>query len=221
MAAAAVGHVQDAAKVNPATNTMKDAVPMTETSKITLLPNPFDPAALRLDHSFAESVGVKKLLTTVPVRKPNRQDFVRVYSDPGYRLTPAAIIELKEDREVYLVVPAMAMELPGEFTAATLFTTINRQGVLSLWPVKMPGPDGKHNEWNRSAAEAAELAMSNWVRISANMSLGAYEVAQAIGDLPEPNWPDLPFNEILKIAFRDHIVDRTDHPVVQRLRGAA
>ena len=31
-------------------------------------PNPFDPAALRLDQSFADTVGVKKLLTTVPVR---------------------------------------------------------------------------------------------------------------------------------------------------------
>jgi hypothetical protein len=78
---------------------------MTDTTENGPAPNPFDPAALRLDQSFAEAVGVKKLLTTVPVRKPNRQDFVRVHRDPAYRLTPAAIIELKEDREVYLVTP--------------------------------------------------------------------------------------------------------------------
>jgi len=182
--------------------------------------NPFEPASLRLDQSFAENVGVKKLLTTVPVRKPNKQDFVRVHPDPAFRLTPTAIIELKEDREVYLLTPAMALELPGEFTTAALFTAINRQGVLHIWPVKLPGPDGKHNEWHRSAAVAAENAMENWVRVSANMSLGAYDVAQAIGDLPEPNWPNLPFNEILKIAFKDHIVDRLDHPLILRLRGA-
>ena len=93
-------------------------------------PNPFDPRSLRLDQNFADTVGVKKLLTTVPVRKPNRQDFVRVHPDPEYRLAPAAIIEVKEDREVYLVTPAMAKELPGEFATATLFTAINRQGVL-------------------------------------------------------------------------------------------
>ena len=113
----------------------------------------------------------------------------------------------------------MAQELPGEFTPATLFTTINRQGVLHLWPVKLPGPDGKHNEWHRSAAEAAELAMKRWIRLTANMSLGAYEVFEATGDLPEPEWPDIAFPEILKIAFRDRIVDRADHPLVQRLRG--
>ena len=134
---------------------------------------------------------MKKHVTTMPTRKPNRQDFVRVHPQPEYRLGPAAIIEVKEDREVYLVTPDMAHELPGEFTPATLFTTINRQGVLHLWPVKLPGPDGKHNEWHRSAAEAAELAMKRWIRLTANMSLGAYEVFEATGDLPEPEWPDI------------------------------
>jgi hypothetical protein len=63
---------------------------MTDTTKTSPAANPFDPAALRLDQSFAEMVGVKKLLTTVPVRKPNRQDFVRVHPDPAYRLTQFA-----------------------------------------------------------------------------------------------------------------------------------
>jgi hypothetical protein len=182
-------------------------------------PNPFDPAALRLDQSFANTFGVKKHTTTVPTRKPNRQDFVRVDPRPEYRVGPVGIIELKEDREVYLVTPDMAHALVGECTSVTLFTTINRQGVLHLWPVKLPGPDGKHNEWHRSAAEAAELAMKRWIRLTANMSLGAYEIVEATGDLSEPEWPDITFPEILKVAFCDRIVDRTDHPLVQRLRG--
>ena len=64
--------------------------------------------------------GVKKLLTTVPVRKPNRQDFVRVHPDAAYRLTPAAIIELKEDREVYLVTPRMAIGIAGRIRGGDL-----------------------------------------------------------------------------------------------------
>jgi len=183
-------------------------------------PNPFDNlSALRLDQSYSDTVGVKKLLTTVPVRKPNRQDFVRVHPDPAFRLTPAAIIEVKEDREVYLVLPGMAQQLPGEFSVVTLYLTINRQGVLHLWPVKLPGPDGKHNEWHRSAAEAAERAMKTWVRVTSSMSHGAYEIVEASGDLPEPAWPDFSFQEILRIAFRERIVDRADHSLVQRLQG--
>ena len=192
---------------------------MTKAPEVNLAPNPFDPAALRLDQSYADTVGVKKLLTTVPVRKPNRQDFVRVHPDPAFRLTPAAIIEVKEDREVYLVTPNMAPALAGEFSTATLYLAINRQGVPILWPVKLPNPDGKHNEWHRSAGEAAERAINKWVRVTSSMSLGAYEIFEASGDLPEPVWPDYSFGEILKIAFRERIVDSPDHPLVQRLRG--
>jgi hypothetical protein len=192
---------------------------MTNTLETNPNPNPFDPAALRLDQSYADTVGVKKLLTTVPVRKPNRQDFVRVHPDSKYRLTPAAIIEVREDREVYLVTPNMAQALPGEFATVTLFTTITRQGTLHLWPVKLPSPEGRQNEWHRSAAEGAERAMKKWVRVTASMSLCAYEIFEASGDLPEPVWPDVSFEEILRIAFRDRIVDRADHPLVQRLQG--
>ena len=155
-------------------------------------PNPFDPAALRLDQSFADSVGVKKHLMTVPVRKPNRQDFVRVHPDPAYRLTPAAIIEVKEDREVYLVTPNMAQDLPGEFAAATLFTAINRQGVLSLWPVKLPGPDGKHNEWHRSAAEAAELAMKRGSGSRRTCRLALMKCSRRLVIYPSPNGRKFP-----------------------------
>jgi hypothetical protein len=183
-------------------------------------PNPFDNlSALRLDQSYADTVGVKKLLTTVPVRRPNRQDFVRVHDDPRYRLTPAAIIEVKEDREVYLVTPEMAQALLGEFSTATLHTAINRQGTLHIWPVKLPNPEGRQNEWNRSAADGAERAKKKWVRVTSSISLGAYEIFEASGDLPDPVWPDISFEEILKIAFRERIIDRADHPLVQRLQG--
>ena len=40
-------------------------------------PDPFDPANLRLSQSFTDMAGVKKLLTNVPVKKPNPQKFVR------------------------------------------------------------------------------------------------------------------------------------------------
>ena len=49
----------------------------TENPEPTTPLDPFDPANLRLSQSFTETVGVKKLLTTVPVRKPSPQDFVQ------------------------------------------------------------------------------------------------------------------------------------------------
>ena len=182
--------------------------------------NPFDPSHLRLSQNFAGSTGVKKHYTTIPVRKPGRQDFIRTNPDPAYRLE-TAVLELKEERETYLVDPSLWNELPGELIPKLLITYINRQKVLCLWPIRLPGPDGRIDEWNSSALEASEMAQNKWVRLSANMSLGAYEIFSATGDIPEPEWPELTFEEILKIAFKGRYIDNLDHPVVQRLLGMA
>ena len=48
-------------------------------------PDRFDLASLRLSQNFTESAGVKKLLRTVPVHKPNAQDFVHVHPGEEYR----------------------------------------------------------------------------------------------------------------------------------------
>jgi hypothetical protein len=186
--------------------------------KVEKTDNPFDPSKLRLSQNFGESAGVKKLVTTIPVRKPNKQDFIRIHANPTYRLE-TAVLELKEERETYLVAPELWPELPSELIPKVLFTAINRQKVLFIWPVRLPGEDGRHDEWNASALEAAMMAQNNWIRISANMSLGAYEVYQATGDLPDPDWPEMEFSKILEIAFKGRFIDDLDHPALKRLRG--
>ena len=173
---------------------------------------------LRLTQDFTSSVGVKKAIITVPVRKPDRQSFVRVHPDEAWRLE-TAVLELREERETYLVDPELWADLPGELVPKVLFTAINRQGVVFLWPVRLPGEDGRHDEWNRSAVEAARLAMDGWVRVAANMSLGAYEVFQPTAALPSPEWPEDGFEHLLNVAFKDHYIQTVDHPVVRRLRG--
>jgi hypothetical protein len=194
----------------------------TEKTETVAVSTPLDPFAdlsqIRLDQSFADSCGVKKLLTTVPVRKPLAQDFVRVHPDPAYRGN-FPIIDLKSEREIYVVTRQMASALVGECVPVVLYTAINRQGVVFIWPVRLPGYDGKTNVWHQSANEAAERAMKGWVRVKANMSLGAYEMFAAEGSLHDPEWPNITFNELLRIAFKDRLVDRIDHPVVKRFRG--
>src|SRR5262245_61534223 len=140
--------------------------------------DPFDLARLRIGQDFTETIGVKKALLTVPVRKPTSQTFVRVHPDEAYR-DRFAILEQKEDRTNYLVVPGIAEAIPGEVAAKMLLTTIDRQGVVSLWPIRLPGRDGRHDAWNRSALQAAQMAMSRWIRLASNMGLGAYEVFEA------------------------------------------
>jgi hypothetical protein len=67
--------------------------------------------------------------------------------------------------------------------------------------------------------EAGALAAGKWVRVQANMSLGAYEVYEAAGQWASPEWPDMPFQQLLKIGFKERFIDGLDHPVLKRLRG--
>jgi hypothetical protein len=197
---------------------------MTEKSKLELVENtvsddPFDLAKLRVSQDFLETTNVKKLLTTVPIRKPAAQDFIRVHPSPKYRET-LAFVELKDDREIYIANLAAVPELQTECFVATLFTAITRTGVVFLWPVRVPAVDGRTNDWHTSAATAAQLAMARWVRIKANMSLRAYEIFEAESSIPDPEWPDLPFEAIYRIGFKDRLISGPDHPVIKRLRGA-
>ena len=182
-------------------------------------PDPFDPATLRISQDFAALADVKPILATVPVRKPNKQDYVRVHPSEDYQLT-TALLELKDERrETYLIAPGLMHELFGELVPVTISTAINRQCVVFLWPCRLPDETGRTNSWHESALEAAERAKSKWVRVQADMSLGAYRIWEARGDLPEPEWPEQSLRDLLSIAFKGRYVDSLDHPVLKRLRG--
>ena len=182
------------------------------------IPNLIDVKDLRLSQDFGAMAGVKKRIMTVPVRKPNRQDFVRVHPGEDFQLQ-TALLELKEDREHYLVKPEMWSEIPGEIIPKLLVTAINRQGVVFIWPIRLPGEDGRIDNWSQSSLEAAEHAKSKWVRVAANMSLGGYDVYEATGELPEPVWPEITFQELVNIAFKGKVIDSPDHAVMKRLAG--
>ena len=181
-------------------------------------PDPFDPARLRLSQDFAAMAGVRKVLTVVPCRKPHRHEFVRVRPGEDWRLE-TGMFEDKVNRDVYLVAPALWPELVGEVVPVCLFTTINRQGDVFLWPCKLPAADGRSNTWNESALAAAKLAEAGWLRIGANMGAGCYDTWEAVGEIPEPKWPDVSFRELLRLCFQGRMIDRADHPIIRALRG--
>lgn len=184
-------------------------------------PDPFNPESLRVNQDFEAAAGVRKVLLSVPVRKPHNSWFVRAHPDRDRYHLDTYVIELKEDREVYLVDRALWPDLAGEvtFKLKRLATAINRQNVVFLWELNLPRPDGRVDEWTRTALEGLKRAEKSWVRLSANMSLGAYDLGIGGPDLSEPQWPEASFTELLKLAFRDRFINDLSHPVLRRLRG--
>jgi hypothetical protein len=176
-----------------------------------------DLGKLRLSSEDVAAVGSREILSRVPVRKPNRNEFFRVHPDPEMQLATGVFID--EEREVYFVVPELRNEMAGEWKPRMLVTVLTRQNVLLLWPVPLPDETGRRNEWTETARTACEEAKSQWIRLTADLALGAYRIHVAEGKLAEPVWPNRSLEELLTLGFKDRIVDTIDHPVIRQLRG--
>jgi hypothetical protein len=185
-------------------------------------PDPFDPATLRLGADYAEGLGVRKVISTIPNRKPNKSEWFRVRPGEEWRLQ-TAVLELEKgvERSTYLVAPSLWPDLSGEITPALLLTCVNRAGDLFLWRVKLPGADGRSNTWTDSALQIAKAAEDNWARMVSDTANGIYTHYEPSTDLPDPRWPSISFREIIRIAFRDRMIESLDHPVIRELRGDA
>ncbi len=178
----------------------------------------FDVEALRISPDYAATLGASKVLATVPCRKPNPQVFIRVRPEEEFQFV-TAVIELKEDREIYLLDPAFREAVSHELHIIQIYTAITRQGTLFLWPIRMPGADGRLDSWNQSAHTAAQHAMRGWIRVQSNRQLGGYEIFAAAGGIPDPEWPEKSMQELVQLAFRNNYIKDPDHPVLQALAG--
>ena len=175
-------------------------------------------ASLRLSQNFGQSLGVKKVLTTVPVGKPSKDRFFRTHQSPDW-VYPTFVLEDKVVGETYLLSEEVASVLGSLVRPVELYVVIDRQGNLFLVPVPLPGSNGVRNRWHETLLFAVMRAKTVWLRISANKALGGYEPFEPIAELPEPTWPSTTLEELLEIAFRGRIITTVDHPVVQEKLG--
>lgn len=183
-------------------------------------PDPFDLERLVLTQDFAANLGVAKVVHTVRITKPEKTWWVRTHPDTKYR-AQTVVLELKEEREIYLVDRTLWGELEDESTVGPrlLVTAVNRNATPFIWPIRLPGTDGKLDPWNRSAMQAADMAREKWIRVTANMKIGTNDIFTTKAQLVDPVFPEIAFPELLRIAFGDRVIDSMDHPVLRRLRG--
>ena len=173
---------------------------------------------LVLPQDYIDSGGVKKITSTILVKRPDKQSFFRINPDQEYHMT-VATIEVKSENEFYIVHPRLLKDYYGETTNKLLVSGVTRQLVPFVWPIGLPDNEGRYNQWHRSAREAAEHAKKKWIRLVPNRHLGAYETHEALGDLGDPEFLPLPMQEIINIAFKDKIIVDMDHPLIKQLEG--
>ena len=185
--------------------------------------DPFDPAQFRAPNTLDGSGdGIRREFTQILIGKPKKSSFFRSHTDPNYRL-PVNIIEYDSGmmKEEFLVMPTVAEALVEETKPKLLVLCVDKMGTPFLWLAPRQAEDGfqRTNLWNTSALEALRLSETKWVRMSANMAEGAYTIHTSSSD-SEPDWPDLPLSELIKLGFgEERVIRDMNHPVVKRLLG--
>jgi hypothetical protein len=183
--------------------------------------NPFDPARLRLP--LASTFGVREILIQASARvgKPNGKDFTRVNPDPTHQLCTLMIVAPGQRKDLYLIHPDIVPDLAGDAQPYMLFEAMGGERVPYVWACRWAalGDDGA-STWHTTALEAANLAMTDWVRVISDMANSAYYTQKPEDKFPEPVWPKRPFAELLEMAFRRNYIDSLHHPVAKKLRGA-
>jgi len=173
--------------------------------------------ALRLNQDFDQIVGAESVLTTIDVRKPPAQEWFRVNSDPSWQLQ-TVVLQVKDDGEIYLVHRDLRKDLWEEIVPVVLYTVVSRQGDYFLWPVRLP-KDGRIDKFIQTDFAAAREAQAKWVRRFWVQEKKGHKIMVAKNLTDTPVWPDVPFDELLKLAFQDRYITALSDPVVKNLRG--
>jgi hypothetical protein len=179
-----------------------------------------DPESFRVDQSLLDQPVAKTLLTTISIRRPEPLEFFRIRSGEDFRMGPVPFINLKQNREYYLVKQKVLPYLQArEYWYGTIFLATNRLDKPFFWIVTTQSPTGRVSDWYLSALECADRAQEHWVQLISDRDAGGYTVALAQDCLPDPVWPEQTFKELFKIGFKRRIVDSLEHQVFKQLRG--
>jgi hypothetical protein len=160
------------------------------------------------------TVAARRIITTCTVRRPKKNEFVRVNVDDE-KLYTGYILEDKDEDTFYIIKDQALQYLYDLPPLKMLVLTVNQKGGFFLWPV----PTDDRNMWNESSRKAYQIAKSQWVKLVGDRGEGLYHTYLAEGELPPPRWPDKTYWELVDLAFpNSKVVKDADHEVVLKAR---
>jgi hypothetical protein len=165
----------------------------------------------------ADVTPAQRTQTHVPVEKVKKSVFMRVH--PLHTQTCYAMKD--EDDRLLLVASSVAAhgDLAEHIGLYVLYSTIDRQGNLRIWPVRRARPtEASFAAWD-SAHAIAERAKTKWLRMQWNKAISAYDCFIAPVQPVDPEWPDFNFGDLVKQGFEGRVVSSLDHPAIRRLLG--
>ncbi len=187
--------------------------------------DPFDPVNMRLSQATLKAPA-KKLVTSYSIRKvPRPGSFCRVHPGEDYQHLTYIFEDTDEagmERDTYLISPPFLQELAEEYKvlmkSVILCLALERHAEKPfVWKIRLPLDGARDNDYWRTAREIADMCKTEWLRVYAEG--GCYAYVRPNGKMPEPIWPEVSFGEILRLAFKNRVIDSMEHPIMQNLAG--
>ena len=193
------------AKEPPKLHAVDDITPVT-------VGNPAAASALAIDQSHLEEYanpGAESAV--VECRRPAKGHFFTVRPEPSKPWKDRAFYFLLqiEGRDPYIVAPAVAEEKKEEDTIRPVLIVryVTMAGEEGLWALKLDPPDGKSNNFNKSALNILEIAESGkWVRIVSTKKHYRHQVSKKKFEQVPPKFTDRSFSDLIDTAFKDRTV---------------
>jgi hypothetical protein len=157
-------------------------------------------------------IGGRRIRSVIPVRRPKPNEFVRAHPDTE-SYTMLYLYEVDRD-ETYYVQKEMVNFFTNGIVAKLITVAVNQWNHAFLWPV--PNNDARtlRNSFNQSHRRAYHEAKTKWIKMYREEGADLYTVVEAVGNLPPPQFPEEPFDQLLEVGFRGKIVNRPDHDVI-------
>jgi len=158
----------------------------------------------------------EKVLTSLAVRKPKRDEWVRLHPD-----IHARVYVYEYENSWYVVLPEVVEPLIDVVKYVQMSLAVNYAGTPFVWPVPVPAESKPHRA-HLTAFAGAEQARHGWIRIS--WGGFEYEIYRRPSAKVNPKWPSVieSASEMLRFASKSgalEVIDSGDHPIVRNLLG--
>ena len=157
-------------------------------------------------------IGETQVVLQVKFGRPRAQEWVRCHPEPE-RMKYFNAVRDQKTSKLFIVNPRV-LSLVG--TQARLYRVrqaITTDGELYLWPAPVEG----RLESDITHLNAQQAALSQWIRIEWDGK--AFVAVEPQGDMGEPEWPELTFQQVLEMGLAGHLINNADHVLIRRLQG--
>ena len=149
----------------------------------------------------------------VEVRTPRESEWFRV--KPGVeRIVNTLVLRDSSTRDLYLVYGSLWPALESAMVPVCLRAWTDRTGRMAVWSIDLPTLDACGPEAPLRAISVA--AEKEWCCFRDTADGRRVLFSKSNDDLLEPEWPNVPFLDIVSLAFRDRKIVSLDHPIVHR-----